>query len=887
MSAPDVRLLFVGEDEDDFVITRARLRDVPGVHYTLERACTPGEALPVLLGAQVDVCLVEGTLGEIDGLELVQRAVSRGCRVPFIVLMDLAPGPPADLALPSGAAVEFLNKEEITPAHLAQTVRYAIERARMMALLLDREARLKVQQKALLALATLPGTGDLQVALAEATQVAAQTLSATRCEVWLFDDEGEVLTRVQAYAEVQGPTQELPVLRADGFPALFKTLGAARIIVADEPAARADTHRFYIRYLKPRGVKSALFAPLRLGDQLLGMLACEHTKGQRRWTLDEQSFLSSITDLMSLIIQSHKQQQVEAALQESQERFALAAVGANDGLWDWVVDSESAFFSARWKSLLGHRSDEVPDLVDAWFQRIHPDDRKPFHSALRAYVNNRTPQFETEHRLAQKGGGYRWYLCRGQATRGPDGKATRLAGSLTDVTEMRTVRDELVHEIFEDRTTGMLNRTALIKALAQAIAQKRQAAQKGNQRGQADAHEIRSIFGLIVVGFEIDGDPAGGLQGRLAFAIAQRIEGLLKPDDQVARIGDHQFGLLIAKMQSMADAARIGAQIREAFADAFEFGGRSYMLHPVIGVSLSTSGYQRPEDYLEEAGRAMDRAMEVTDPTYAFAGMALGAEAHALMQLEAELNRAVRVDAFEVMYQPVLSLHSRRIVAVEALMRWASPHQGLLEPESFLDAAEETGLIVEIDQLILRRACRTFARWANNSMTPPKLLVNVSTRSVLDPRFPNRVITILTDARMKPSLLRLEICEQALTPEAEAIAEALLPLSSLGVQLNVDDYDLGALSSKALDELPIESIKVDGGRLMSMGRETEGREAIAALMASARRLGRRVIAERIETRDQAETARHIGCDHGQGVHFAPPQDIPGIEALLDPWRKTE
>lgn len=881
MSLPDVRLLFVGEDEDDFIITRAHLRDVPRIRYTLERACDLDEALPVVLSGQIDVCLVERIFEEGDGLDLIRQAVEAGSRVPFIVLMDLAHGLPDDLALPSGAAVEFLNKGEITPSHLAQTIRYATERARTMAELLDREARLQAQQHALLALATLPTlrAGELQVALGEGARIAAQTLDAARCEIWLFDDEGEVLTRAQAYAEAAGPTQEIPLLRADAFPALFVALAEARIIVADEPGARADTHRFYIRYLKPRKVKSALFAPLRLGDRLLGMMACEHTRGARRWALDEQSFLSSICDLMSLVIQTHKQRQVEAALQESQERYALAAVGANDGLWDWTVDSAEAYFSPRWKALLGfERPDELPNAIGTWFDRIHPDDQKPVLGALRAYINGRATHFESEHRLAQRDGSHRWYLCRGVATRDPKGKATRIAGSLTDITAQRTVRDELVNEIFEDRGTGLPNRTALIKSLARAIAEKK-----------AQRQDHQAIFGLMMVGFELEGDPPGESQRRrLSFSMAQRLEGLLRPGDEVARVEGDQFGILLGRMYAVTDAARVASRIREAFSDPFELGGQRHLLHPVIGVSLSTTGYQRPEDYIEEATRVMARAMEVTEPTYAFAGMALGEDAHALMQLEAELSRAVRVDAFEVLYQPVLSLHSRRIVAVEALMRWSSP-AGPVEPESFLDAAEETGLIVEIDQLILRRACRTFARWANASMTPPQLLVNVSARSIISPQFVRRALTTLADARLDPSLLRLEITEAALRADMEGIEQAMEPLYEVGVSLNIDDVDLGGphhgRDQRRMDALKVDAIKVDALKVMTMSRDPEGRETLSALITQARRLGRRIIAEGVETRPQLEATRSAGCDHGQGVLFSPPQDIPGIEALLDPWRK--
>lgn len=877
MSLPFVRLLFVGEDEDDFVITRARLRDVPGVRYDLERACTFDEALEVLMAPQpVDVCLIEQEFEEMDALDLVEEAVMQGCRVPFIVLVDLAHGPPDTLALPSGAALEFLNKEEITPAHLSQTIRYAGERARMMSMLLDREERLQRQQQALLDLATLPTvrSGDLASALAEGTRIAAETLSTGRCEVWLFDDEGEVLTRAHAHANTDGPTIELPVLRVDSFPEFFKTLSTARIIVADEPAARTDTHRLYIRYLKPRGVRSALFSPLRLGDQMLGMIGCEHTRGERQWALDEQNFLSSISDLMSLVIQSHRQRQVEAALQATEERYALAAVGANDGLWDWVVDSPEAWFSTRWKDLLGfNRPELLPDRIDTWFERLHPDDRKPFRAALKAHIQGRTERFESEHRLVHRDGQYRWYHCRGVATRDEQGRATRIAGSLTDVTARRTVQDELVHEIFEDRTTGLLNRAALIKALAKTI----------HHRPQEDAG--RSLFGLMVVGFESDGELVGRLQDRLSFAVAQRLESLLRPGDQVARIDSDQFGILLNHMDAVADAGRVGERIRDAFSDPFELGGRVHLLHPVIGVALSTSGYRRPEDYLSEAERAMERAMEVTEPTYAFAGMALGEEAHKLMQLEAALTRAVRVDAFEVMYQPVLSLHSRRIVAVEALLRWSHPEEGLLEPESFLEAAEETGLIEEIDRLVLRRACRTFSRWATASLAPPQLYVNVSARSITAPGFVPHVLKILDDARMDPQLLRLELSEAALLSDFDGIRAAMKPLYALGVSLNIDDFGQGPAPAHTLDRLPVDAIKIDGPKMARMSRDPEGKEGVAGVVSVARRLGRRIIAEHIETRSQFEALRGVGCDHGQGLYFASPQDIRGIEALLDPWRR--
>ncbi len=406
----------------------------------------------------------------------------------------------------------------------------------------------------------------------------------------------------------------------------------------------------------------------------------------------------------------------EAALRESEERYALAASGANDGLWDWRLRPGEIYYSPRWKSMLGYAEDEIGDAPEEWLGRVHPEDEVRLRSEIEAHTRDGGAHFEVEHRVLHKDGDYRWVLCRGMAVRDGEGRIIRMAGSLTDITERKLTAERLVHDALHDSLTGLPNRALFMDRLGHAL-------------DRAARHPEFS-FAVIFIDldrFKMVNDSFGHAAGDALLAeVAARLCACLRAGDTVARLGGDEFTVLVEDLEHARDATAAAERIQSQFARPFELGGHEVFASASVGVALSAIGYARPEDILRDANTAMHRAKAQGRACHRVFDMTMHTQAAALLQLETDLRRAVEREEFTVCYQPIVSLGSGRIMGVEALVRWRHPERGLLTPDEFIGVAEETGVIIEIDRWVLTESCRRLRRWQACFPVEPPLSVSVN-----------------------------------------------------------------------------------------------------------------------------------------------------------------
>jgi len=309
-----------------------------------------------------------------------------------------------------------------------------------------------------------------------------------------------------------------------------------------------------------------------------------------------------------------------------------------------------------------------------------------------------------------------------------------------------------------------------------------------------------------------------------------------------------------------------------------------------IGIALSTAGYVRPEELLRDADIAMYRAKAAGRARYEVFDREMHQSAVALLQLETDLRRAVENEDFVMHYQPIVALESGRMVGFEALVRWCHPDRGLVPPTNFIAVAEETGLIVPLGWWVLREACRQIAAW--NAQTPSLLgddgapltvSCNVSGKLIAQPDVVDRTVDILESSGLDPALLRLEITENVLLDHGEAVLDRLTELRALGVQLHVDDFGTGYSSLSYLQRFRYDTLKIDRSFVSSLGsggHEGNGSKIVRTIVALGNQLDMNVIAEGVETADQARWLRHLRCPQGQGYWFARPMDADRAEAML-------
>ena len=565
-----------------------------------------------------------------------------------------------------------------------------------------------------------------------------------------------------------------------------------------------------------------------------------------------------------------------AELRVSEERYALAMFGARDGVWDWNLTTDEVYWSERWKQMLGYVDEEIGVSPDEWFSRVHEDDVHAVKERVKEHLESRSGHFESEHRIRHRNGALRWVLCRGAAVWNTDGAATRLAGSLTDITDAKVA----------DAVTGLPNRHLFIDVLERAI-----------NRAQ---RRPDYTFALLVLGLDrldLVSDTLGPLTAdRLLVAVANRLQTRLRPTDSLAndapgctlaRLGGDEFNVLIDDIGDASDAVRVAQRLRSAFDQPFDVDGQQVFVSASVGVAVSTTGYQRSEDLLRDAVTALHRAQsEGTTPCEIF-DPAMRERAISRLRIETDLRRAIDHEGFDLHFQPIVSVEHGTIVGFEALTRWGHPVPGMVGPAEFIPIAESTGMILHIGQLALVQSCRRMAAWQERfgDAAPKAISVNVSSRQFSAIDFAGEIEATLDMTGLAPSSLKLEITETAFLDDLDSAREMVDRLRSMGVGCSLDDFGTGYSSLSYLHQLMVDTLKVDRTFVSRIGRARRGAQMLHAIVSLGHSLGMQVIAEGVETREQLAQLRTLGCEYAQGFYFSMPVTAAAAERLIErqPW----
>ena len=566
-----------------------------------------------------------------------------------------------------------------------------------------------------------------------------------------------------------------------------------------------------------------------------------------------------------------EQTRAEYALKRSEERFALAAEGSNDGLWEWDVRSKECYFSGRWRTMIGLPAFAGIGHFDEWMDRVHPDDAAALKEAIDAHLAGKSEVFHHEHRLRHEDGTYRRFLCRGAAVRGAGRRAVRVAGSLTDTTERTIAQEQLRSAGFRDPLTGLCNRTVFVEGLGRRLEDFKK--RKGGS-GFATLY-------LDLDRFKIVNDSLGHLVGdELLTAVSRRLESCLRQGDALARLGGDEFAILLNELDDEQQSNAIAFRIQKALSAPFSIGGREVFTSASIGIAFGRVGYNNPEEIMRDADTAMYSAKSRGKARHELFDSVMHAQALDRLGLENDLRRAVDANDFEVHYQPIVWLASGMCVGFESLIRWKRNGEQV-SPATFVPMAEELGLIEQVGTWVLQKACATFADWQrrfpNNGLD--YITVNVSSRQLVQQNFLRIVEQAVHDARLKPCDLRLEITETALMDSPAMAAKLLQELRDFGVKIYLDDFGTGYSSLSHLHKLPVDALKIDRSFVKSLA--LPDRPAIVeSILALARTMNTSVVAEGIETEVQATELARLGCTHAQGYLFSRPLSTHAAEEII-------
>jgi len=546
---------------------------------------------------------------------------------------------------------------------------------------------------------------------------------------------------------------------------------------------------------------------------------------------------------------------------DQRQRFDLVVRGAGDGIWDWRLTDDSVYFSPRWRELLGYQPEDRFSAMDDWLALVHPEESEMVKRELRNHLEGISLAFQVECRLRHKSQSYRWFLIRGTSQRDPYGHTTRMAGSLTDISERKLT----------DPMTGLPNRIVLYDRINQAIvkARRRKSSTFGIILLQIDRYEtMREAYGQSFC-------------DNVQRVVAQRIVGILRMTDTLTIMSDTTMCILVDVMREDTDLVRVAQRVRGAAEEPVSLGEESVMLTLSIGMAQGSTHHVGADELIKDATAALNKARQSGAGHEAVFDPDMQRRARDRLRIEADLHQALRREELRVFWQPIVELGPNRLAGFEALLRWEHPTRGLISPLEFIPVAEESGLIVPIGKFVLREALRQGKAWHEAGASRDLFVsVNVSSRQLDSPDLVEAVTAALGEHPVPAGCLHIEITESAVMRDVARSQDVLKQLKALGCHMALDDFGTGYSSLSLLQRLPLDYVKIDRSFIAAMSGEFAGESMVGAIIQIAKILHLTVIAEGIEAESDELRLRALGCQFGQGYRYGKPLPAPQWQDVL-------
>jgi diguanylate cyclase (GGDEF)-like protein/PAS domain S-box-containing protein len=572
-----------------------------------------------------------------------------------------------------------------------------------------------------------------------------------------------------------------------------------------------------------------------------------HSATEERWFL---MYASPLSTAQGGAVVSHinitDRKLAEAALQESRGRYAHVIEHASEIIYTTDGEGRFTFSNQAARDILKYREEEITSRH--YLDLIRPDCRDAARKFYGRQLLERVPNTYYEFPAVAK-----------------DGAEVRLGQSVQlifkdeQVIGFQAVARDITRQHYTDALTGLPNRALFEHRLARALDQ----AQGGQQ-----------ILGVMFVApdrLKRFVDTLGHASGdRLLRGVAERLTTCAREGDVVARFGDEEFALLLAESSRAEDVIETAQQIHEVLEQPFRFDGHELYATASVGIGLYPQDGPDAEALLKNTGAALFRAKERGGNNYQFYAAEMNAKASKRLTLESGLRRALEREEFIVYYQPQTDVSTGRITGMEALVRWRHPEMGLVPPAEFIPLAEDTGLIVQLDEWVLRTACAQNRSWQDAGLPPLRVSSNLSARLFQQPDLASMIARVLEETGLDSKYLDLELTESSVMKDAEAAIKTLNALKEAGVRVSIDDFGTGYSSLNYLKRFPVHFLKIDQSFVRDATSEPNDAAIVMAIITLAHSLNLKVIAEGVETEEQLRFLRLLRCDEMQGYLLSRP-----------------
>ena len=443
--------------------------------------------------------------------------------------------------------------------------------------------------------------------------------------------------------------------------------------------------------------------------------------------------------------------------------------------------------------------------------------------------------------------------------------------------EKRQAEQRLFLETFHDPLTGLPNRALFLDRVNRVIL-----------RNRRDTTKIFAVVYLNLQGFQIVHNSLGpSAEDRLLIEVSRRILMRVRSADTLARLDGEDFVLLLDNLKSDDDATRVVERVRQEFLVPFSLDNQDIFLTAILGITLSMTGYDNAEHVLRDAKTAVNRAQALGRSGFAIFDQVMHDQAMTRLKLETDLRQALERNEFRLHYQPIVELATGQVTGFEALIRWQHPEQGLMAPHAFLTVAGEIRLLPSIGEWSCQEACGQLRDWQNrfSKHIPLTMSVNLSTEQFSDASLVVKLQELVRSTGIEPGSLKIEITESEIMEDPKAVSEILYQLKKLGIDACLDDFGTGYSSLSYLQQLPITFIKIDQSFVRRLGGEDDALAIVKTIVVLSHQLGRKVIAEGVETPEHLNILKSLGCEYAQGYFFSKPLPQGEMENLLATRRR--
>lgn len=559
-----------------------------------------------------------------------------------------------------------------------------------------------------------------------------------------------------------------------------------------------------------------------------------------------------------------------AALRESEERFRSAfnyapigiALVAPSGSWlkvnralsEILGYSEEEFFSADFQSM------------------VHPEDLGETLVKFHELLSHKIPACQMERRCVHKSGKTIWTAWSISTASDSNAAQPNLIFQIQDITDKRRAEEKLQYDATHDALTGLPNRKYFMMRLEKAI-----------EKAHENPNNKVSLLFIDLDRFKFVNDSLGHQTGdELLIKISERLRDCLRPKDLVARLGGDEFIILVEGNHQTQEVVRIAERIHEKFGLPFDLSGHEIYSSASIGILNISENHKTPEDLMRDADTAMYQAKRAGKSRHEVFNEKMHTAMKETLKLETELRRAIEKRELEVHYQPIHSLITGKIEGFEALARWHHKDFGIVMPSKFINLAEEIGVIDALGEQILEKACRQINSLENSLFDGrlPVLNVNLSSKQFARPKLVQSIKRILEETNFPAHRLKIEITESVFFEYKESAIQMLNQLREIGVEINIDDFGTGYSNLSYLTQLPISTLKIDRSFISPINREGNNVEIIQMILALARSLGLKVIAEGVENEEQLEHLKKLNCEGAQGYYFSKPMALEEVKNYL-------